>query len=337
MATGQDLGQPGVPGEGTAGHRIAGASDVSLRALGVCRTWPPRDWGLGGRRQGQDGSGLSGAGGGQVGQRRGLGTQHRTTAAKQVRPVAPELPGDGAVPKAPSPRSPGSAPPGGRWGDRGGDEEDEGVAAGAGEQVCGRPRQPRGRGAMARQRGGESPSFVLGLTGTSRGVPRGDHPVFANTGTAAAASWRKLGCTARAACPPALPGQGGASTISSPRQRMGAAGRTGGGLLRNGKKASSFPGPRPNFLQKKSCALQTSGLLRQEAGAGGSLSVAPKQLLKGQRPGVCPAGTHRAACTQANTRHASTSSARRPPRGARTGARGPPGSPRAAGVSVTCG
>lgn len=124
-----------------------------------------------------------------------------------------------------------------------------------------------------------------------------------------------------AARPLALPEQSGAFTISSPcKEDWGRGGNWGGGggLLRNGKKASSFPGPRPNFLQK-SCTLQTSGLLRQEAGAGGSLSCPRNSCRRGTDPGF----TRREPIEQPALRlthcHTSTSSARWPPRRACAG------------------
>lgn len=112
----------------------------------------------------------------------------------------------------------------------------------------------------------------------------------------------EAGAHGGAARPPA---RSGAPTISSPREEARDSGGTGGaggggGLLRNGKKASSFPGPRPNFLQK-SCTLQTSGLFAARGGCRRVSRLPQKQLPKGQRPRVRPAGTRRAACTQADT------------------------------------
>lgn len=202
--------------------------------------------------------------------------------------------------------------------------------------------------------------------------------MFANTGTAAAAWWRKLGCTQGDTAASSATAEG-ASTISSPcKEDQGSRGDQGEGeggkgrgeggggrrgLLRNGKKASSFPGPRPNFLQK-SFTLQTSDLLQQEAGAGGSLFVAPKTAAEGAKTLVDPAGTRRAACTQAHTitsttsaagskgraegpwwlLRAASSKATHHPKGTRgadrlwgcTGTRGPPGCPKDTGVSEGC-
>lgn len=147
----------------------------------------------GGGRWAQGGSGLSAAGEEQAGQLKG--PRHPAQnhprhprcrpKAKHVRLVTHAVhPGDGAVSKAPSPCSYSSATcvcpwraqrgRGGRGAEWEGDEEDEAVAAGAGEQVCGRPGQPLGMGVMAWQRGWKLPSFVLRLTGTSRGVPGSD-------------------------------------------------------------------------------------------------------------------------------------------------------------------
>lgn len=70
-----------------------------------------------------------------------------------------------------------------------------------------------------------------------------------------------------AARPPAPPAAEQCIHHLQPSPRGRGSSRGGGGLFGNGKKASSFPGPRPNFLQK-SYALQSSGPSQRGAGAG---------------------------------------------------------------------
>lgn len=116
-----------------------------------------------------------------------------------------------------------------------------------------------------------------------------------------------------AARPPAPPAAERCIHHLQPSPRGRGSSRGGGGLFGNGKKASSFPGPRPNFLQK-SYALQSSGPSQRGGGAGRVSVRRPRSSCRRGRDPQTTGQSPRGSLHSGQHGYTSTRSAHRPPR-----------------------
>lgn len=115
-----------------------------------------------------------------------------------------------------------------------------------------------------------------------------------------------------AARPPAPPAAERCIHHLQPSPRGRGSSRGGGGLFGNGKKASSFPGPRPNFLQK-SYALQSSGPSQRGGGAGRVSVCRPRSSCRRGRDPQTTGQSPRGSLHSGQHGYTSTRSAHRPP------------------------
>lgn len=175
---------------------------------------------------------------------------------------------------------------------------------GEGAGLRGRPKQPQGQGRW-HACGWKSPSFVLCLTGTSRGGPGAGGPEGSRSvcqhryGCSCFVSW-KLGCTWGRRGRRLRQQQSGASTISSPRHGEGAAVGVEEGSSEMARRRPAFQVPDRTSCRKVTlCSLQAP---RSEGGVqAGSLCVAPEAAAEGAETRRPRDRARRAACTQDNT------------------------------------